>query len=57
MVAELIMDELAPLVRAQFGAFYLADDTTERPELRLISSYGSPEDSAPRLAFGQEGSN
>ncbi|MFC8525963.1 HAMP domain-containing protein [Nocardia sp. NPDC057227] len=53
VVAELIMDELAPLVRAQFGAFYLADDTTERPELRLISSYGSPEDSAPRLAFGQ----
>ncbi|MFC8045445.1 HAMP domain-containing protein [Nocardia sp. NPDC057353] len=53
VVAELIMDELAPLVSAQFGAFYLADDTAERPELRLISSYGSPENSAPRLAFGQ----
>ncbi|MQY29552.1 HAMP domain-containing protein [Nocardia aurantia] len=55
VVAELIMDELVPLVSAQFGAFYLADDTAEQPELRLISSYGSPDEPAgtPRLAFGQ----
>ncbi|MFQ6330119.1 response regulator [Nocardia sp. CWNU-33] len=55
VVAELIMDELAPLVSAQFGAFYLADDTAERPELGLISSYGRPEEpgTAPRFAFGQ----
>ncbi|MFF5034784.1 HAMP domain-containing protein [Nocardia salmonicida] len=55
VVAELIMDELAPLVSAQFGAFYLADETAEQPELRLISSYGSPDGpgSAPRLTFGQ----
>ncbi|MGY2062433.1 GAF domain-containing protein, partial [Nocardia gipuzkoensis] len=55
VVAELIMDELAPLVSAQFGAFYLADDTAERPELRLLSSYGSPGDpgSPSRFTFGQ----
>ncbi|MFF4273533.1 HAMP domain-containing protein [Streptomyces sp. NPDC001536] len=40
VVAELIMDELAPLVRAQYGAFYLAEDT----ELRLVGSYGYPDD-------------
>ncbi|MCP2298511.1 Signal transduction histidine kinase [Nocardia amikacinitolerans] len=55
VMAELIMDELAPLVSAQFGAFYLADDTDERPELRLIGSYGSPEEpgGATRFVFGQ----
>ncbi|GAA1638295.1 HAMP domain-containing protein [Nocardia ninae] len=55
VVAELIMDELAPLVSAQFGAFYLADDTAAPPELRLIGSYGSPEepDSPTRFTFGQ----
>ncbi|WP_194813373.1 HAMP domain-containing protein [Nocardia sp. XZ_19_385] len=55
VVAELIMDELAPLVSAQFGAFYLADETAQRPELLLISSYGSPEEqgAGTRFAFGQ----
>ncbi|MFD6357105.1 HAMP domain-containing protein [Nocardia tengchongensis] len=55
VVAELIMDELAPLVSAQFGAFYLADETAEPPELRLLSSYGSPDapGGAPKFTFGQ----
>ncbi|AYF77698.1 HAMP domain-containing protein [Nocardia yunnanensis] len=55
VVAELIMDELVPLVSAQYGAFYLADDTAEQPELVLLGSYGSPEKpgSAPRFTFGQ----
>ncbi|SEQ93629.1 GAF sensor hybrid histidine kinase [Lentzea xinjiangensis] len=54
VVAELIMDELTPLVSAQFGAFYLADDTAEQPELRLISSYGHPDDETrpTRFRFG-----
>ncbi|HWO66143.1 MAG TPA: HAMP domain-containing protein [Umezawaea sp.] len=43
VVAELIMDELTPLVSAQYGAFYLADDSPDDPELRLISSYGHPD--------------
>jgi len=44
VVAELIMDELTPLVTAQYGAFYLAEDTERGPELRLVGSYGWPDD-------------
>ncbi|MFC8430950.1 HAMP domain-containing protein [Streptomyces sp. NPDC057253] len=44
VVAELIMDELTPLVAAQYGAFYLAEDTVRGPELRLVGSYGYPDD-------------
>ncbi|MET9843205.1 HAMP domain-containing protein [Streptomyces ossamyceticus] len=44
VVAELIMDELSPLVSAQYGAFYLAEDTERGPELRLVGSYGYPDD-------------
>ncbi|WP_307867708.1 HAMP domain-containing protein [Saccharothrix coeruleofusca] len=55
VVAELIMDELTPLVSAQYGAFYLADDTAQTPELRLIGSYGSPQDAdrPERFGFGR----
>ncbi|MBB3073722.1 HAMP domain-containing protein [Streptomyces violarus] len=45
VVAELIMDELTPLVSAQYGAFYLAEETGTGVELRLIGSYGYPADS------------
>ncbi|MDT9682856.1 HAMP domain-containing protein [Streptomyces sp. TRM76323] len=41
-VAGLVMEELTPLVSAQYGAFYLADDTAEGTELRLVGSYGRP---------------
>ncbi|WP_371477214.1 HAMP domain-containing protein [Kitasatospora sp. NBC_00315] len=54
LVAELVMDELTPLVSAQYGAFYLADDTTHGPELRLIGSYGMPDHpavSGPPVVF------
>ncbi|MDF3294108.1 HAMP domain-containing protein [Streptomyces silvisoli] len=56
LVAQLIMAELAPLVGAQYGGFYLADETAERHQLRMIGSYGRPEprkEDAPRFAFGQ----
>ncbi|MFJ4821425.1 HAMP domain-containing protein [Streptomyces sp. NPDC088801] len=55
VVAELIMDELVPLVSAQYGAFYLAEDGDDGPELRLVGSYGYPEDSSrpSRIAFGR----
>ncbi|MYS23968.1 Signal transduction histidine kinase, partial [Streptomyces sp. DvalAA-14] len=42
-VAALIMSELTPVVSAQHGAFFLAEDTTEvgeEYELHLIGSYG-----------------
>ncbi|MFJ9722385.1 HAMP domain-containing protein [Streptomyces sp. NPDC101209] len=44
VVAELIMDELTPLVAAQYGAFYLAEDTEAGHDLRLVGSYGFPDD-------------
>ncbi|MGK5501113.1 HAMP domain-containing protein, partial [Streptomyces sp. URMC 125] len=58
VVAELVMDELTPLVGAQYGAFYLAEeDAGGETELRLIGSYGHPavaEDAeAPRFRLGQ----
>ncbi|MFG3320554.1 HAMP domain-containing protein [Streptomyces sp. NPDC048171] len=55
VVAELIMDELVPLVSAQYGAFYLAEDGDQGPELRLVGSYGYPENTArpTRFAFGR----
>ncbi|MFI2374498.1 HAMP domain-containing protein [Streptomyces sp. NPDC018964] len=55
VVAELIMDELVPLVSAQYGAFYLAEDGDDGPELRLVGSYGYPDDDGrpTRIAFGR----
>ncbi|MFE1193885.1 HAMP domain-containing protein [Streptomyces olivaceoviridis] len=55
VVAELIMDELVPQVSAQYGAFYLAEEHESGPELRLVGSYGRPEeDTRPvRIAFGR----
>jgi signal transduction histidine kinase/HAMP domain-containing protein/CheY-like chemotaxis protein len=55
VVAELIMDELVPLVSAQYGAFYLADEGEEGQELRLVGSYGRPDDDSrpTRFPFGR----
>ncbi|OPC78459.1 hybrid sensor histidine kinase/response regulator [Embleya scabrispora] len=46
VVAELVMDELTPLVSAQYGAFYLAEDGGTGTGLRLIGSYGLGVDDA-----------
>ncbi|CRK57176.1 Putative SigmaB asociated two-component system sensor protein [Alloactinosynnema sp. L-07] len=55
VVAELIVDELTPLVSAQYGAFYLAEDASDGPELGLIGSYGRSKGTAPdqRFRFGE----
>ncbi|SEE05789.1 HAMP domain-containing protein [Streptomyces sp. TLI_105] len=42
VVAELVMDELTPLVAAQYGAFYLAEEGADGVELGLVGSYGRP---------------
>ncbi len=42
-VAELIMDELIPLVGAQHGTFFIADDAGVGTILRLIAGYGLPD--------------
>ncbi|MGW0121809.1 HAMP domain-containing protein [Streptomyces sp. NPDC003327] len=55
-IAELIMAEVSPLVGAQYGAFFLAQDGERGPELVLTASYGSPDDpDAPprRFRLGQ----
>ncbi|WP_329274765.1 HAMP domain-containing protein [Streptomyces sp. NBC_00691] len=42
VVAELVMDELTPLVAAQYGAFYLAEEGSDSVELGLVGAYGRP---------------
>ncbi|MBT2492746.1 HAMP domain-containing protein [Streptomyces sp. ISL-96] len=51
VVAELVMDELTPLASAQYGAFYLAEETPDGTELRLVGSYGRPAGSADHDRF------
>ncbi|MEV4611526.1 HAMP domain-containing protein [Kitasatospora sp. NPDC049258] len=54
VVAELIMDELTPLVSAQYGAFYLAEETGRTTYLNLIGSYAFPPGSTPtRFKLGE----
>ncbi|MFF0482892.1 HAMP domain-containing protein [Streptomyces sp. NPDC004435] len=54
VVAELVMDELTPLVAAQYGAFYLAEEGTDGVELGLVGSYGRPADREPvRFRLGE----
>ncbi|MFG3305288.1 HAMP domain-containing protein [Streptomyces wuyuanensis] len=52
VVAELVMDELTPLVSAQYGAFYLAEETQDGAELRLVGSYGRPAGAPGEDRFG-----
>ncbi|MFF3327039.1 HAMP domain-containing protein [Streptomyces sp. NPDC002889] len=51
VVAETIMDELTPLVEAQYGAFYLAEDGDRGVELTLVGSYGRPAGSTRDTRF------
>jgi signal transduction histidine kinase/HAMP domain-containing protein/CheY-like chemotaxis protein len=39
-VTRMIIDDVTPLVEAQLGAFFLADDENASPRLRLAASYG-----------------
>ncbi len=50
-VAELIMDELIPLVGAQHGTFFISGDTGEGTVLRLIAGYGLRADMAAPSHF------
>ncbi|MER5740398.1 HAMP domain-containing protein [Streptomyces sp. NPDC002262] len=51
VVAELVMDELTPLVAAQYGAFYLAEEGPDGVELGLVGSYGRPAGEETRTRF------
>ncbi|MBD0708275.1 MULTISPECIES: ATP-binding protein [unclassified Streptomyces] len=49
-IARLIMTEVPPLVAAQYGAFFLAEDGEDGTGLVMTAAYGSPDspDAAPR---------
>ncbi|WP_030768448.1 response regulator, partial [Streptomyces sp. NRRL F-2664] len=55
VVAELVMDELTPLVAAQYGAFYLAEEASGGTVLTLVGSYGRPAhcEEGTRFALGE----
>ena len=46
-VCRQILSEMAPLVGAQQGLFYSYDEGTERPTLRLLSTYAATRESCP----------
>ncbi|WP_216899272.1 HAMP domain-containing protein [Nocardia alni] len=43
-VAQLIMNQVTPLVGAQYGTFFFMETDDDRPALRLIAGYGRNED-------------
>jgi signal transduction histidine kinase/HAMP domain-containing protein/CheY-like chemotaxis protein len=51
IVAELIMDELAPLVSAQHGTFFLSEPADADGQLRLIAGYGLRADKAAAIQY------
>jgi signal transduction histidine kinase/CheY-like chemotaxis protein/HAMP domain-containing protein len=51
VVAELIMDELAPLVGAQHGTFFLSEPKGGDGRLRLIAGYGLRAEKAEPIQF------
>jgi signal transduction histidine kinase/HAMP domain-containing protein len=50
-VAELIMDELAPLLGAQHGTFFLSETADDETRLRLIAGYGLRADKDAPLQY------
>src|SRR6201995_3894979 len=51
-VAELIMDDLTPMVGGQHGAFFLAEPGEPRTRLRLIAGYGLDGDTPAEVLLG-----
>ena len=51
VVAELMMDELAPLVGAQHGTFFLSEPANGDTQLRLIAGYGLRADNAAPIQY------
>ncbi|HTZ54976.1 MAG TPA: response regulator, partial [Candidatus Acidoferrum sp.] len=53
-VTQLIMSELAPLIDAQMGAFYISDQVDGALQLRPIASYALPRERIGKtIAFGE----
>jgi signal transduction histidine kinase/HAMP domain-containing protein/CheY-like chemotaxis protein len=51
VVAELIMDELTPLVSAQHGTFFLSEPVNGDTQLRLIAGYGLRADQTAPIQY------
>jgi signal transduction histidine kinase/HAMP domain-containing protein/CheY-like chemotaxis protein len=51
VVAELMMDELAPLVGAQHGTFFLSEPVNGDTQLRLIAGYGLRADTTAPIQY------
>jgi HAMP domain-containing protein/signal transduction histidine kinase len=50
-VGKLILSELAPVVPAQQGVFYIMDKSGREPELKLLASYACREESGLKTSF------
>src|SRR6266545_3995359 len=50
-VAKLTLSELAPVVPAQQGIFYIMDKSGREPELKLLASYACHEQSGMKTSF------
>ncbi|PYJ06235.1 MAG: hybrid sensor histidine kinase/response regulator [Verrucomicrobia bacterium] len=50
-VGKLILSEVAPLVSAQQGAFYMIDNSNGESELKLLASYASHEGNGAKSRF------
>jgi HAMP domain-containing protein/signal transduction histidine kinase len=50
-VGKLILSELAPVVPAQQGVFYIMDKSGREPELKLLASYACREQSGLKTSF------
>src|SRR5205807_395701 len=50
-VGKLILSELAPVVPAQQGVFYIMDKSGREPELKLMASYACREESGLKTLF------
>ncbi|PYK26916.1 MAG: hybrid sensor histidine kinase/response regulator, partial [Verrucomicrobia bacterium] len=50
-VGKLILSELAPLVSAQQGAFYMMDNLDGQPELKLLATYAQQEGNGAKNRF------
>ncbi|WP_406278894.1 HAMP domain-containing protein [Nocardia sp. NBC_00881] len=52
-VAQLIMNQVTPLVGAQYGAFFFMESEGKRVQLRLIAGYGRKENGSTAFELGQ----
>jgi HAMP domain-containing protein/signal transduction histidine kinase/CheY-like chemotaxis protein len=50
-ISNLIMSELAPLVNAQYGVFYITKEQEEQTNLELVASYGAESQKSLRKHF------